>query len=590
MNYSSLMNQAVVLQTWPENVILAGCVVLLLLILYRVRHPPARGFSGNNKQGGVDELSGKHLAGDGTLSLELLSVFQLISSIVDHDAVQLKSVEDVFQLLARKVLAEMSLIGVQGICIEIGGQEFSAGDCSGNGWSIERDIVSAETGTGRLLLHGVVTDSEYPQDYQKICLRIADYLAGRLSSFLFLKKSMQEVALFRHLIDQATEIILIIDPLSGKIIDLNARACIELGYAPSELAGKRLGLILDVGKSDFFAENETDKYGHEMLMETNLVRSDQSKFPVEMSLKNIDLASKKYQLAMARDLSSRNEMRTQKIDMERQLIQSEKMASVGQLSAGIAHEINNPISFITSNLGTMGEYVNDVASLLAQYRDFTRMVDVEDDLLRSKQHELAALEDELQGGSLLKELEDVVAESLEGADRIKKIVQDLKSFAHPGEDKLKEMDINQGLESTLNIAWNELKYKVEVCKEYGDLPPVLCFPQQINQVFMNILVNAGQAIEKDGVMTIHTSHQRDMVVISITDNGSGIKKEDIAHIFDPFFTTKEVGKGTGLGLNVAYNIIKKHGGTLTVESIVGQGTTFTISLPVQGPGGEGCGV
>jgi PAS domain S-box-containing protein len=591
MDYSSLMHKAVLLARQPTTILVAGCSVVLLLIWYRFTHQRVQCCSASNtKQVDAVEYPASDSITAVNLSLEFISIFQVISAIVDHDAVQMKSVEDVFELLAQKVLGEMASLGVLGISIEIRDHVFVAGECSEKGWEIARDILGDERYTGTLLFYGAVAEEEYPEEYQKLCLKIADYLAGRLSSFLFLKSAMQEVALFRHLIDQATEIILIIDPLSGKILDVNARACIELGYAPSQLAGKRLGMILDAGKSDFFGENESEKYGHEIFMETNLIRNDQSQLPVEMSLKNIDLADKKYQLVMARDLSSRNEMMSEKIDMERQLIQSEKMASVGQLSAGIAHEINNPISFIMSNLGTMAEYVQDVSRLLTYYRNFVRMVDVDSDVLRAKHHALTVLEDELEGGYLLKELKDVVSESIDGASRIKKIVQDMKSFAHPGEDKLKETDINAGLESTLNIAWNELKYKVEVVTKYGDLPLVFCFPQQVNQVFMNILVNAGQSIEKDGVLTIQTSRQRHLVVISISDNGCGMDKDTAEHIFEPFYTTKEVGMGTGLGLNVAYNIIKKHNGTIRVESVVGEGTTFTISLPIQGPEGEGRGV
>jgi PAS domain S-box-containing protein len=586
MDFSLLLNKVQILTLWPNNMVLAGCLLLLLWLYVRCVLPSSAACSA----AGIDcdvktdpENQDISCEDEVCFSLELLSVFQVISSILDHDSVQVKLIGDVFVPLVQNVLREMKSVGVQGISITVNQELFAAGICSGNGWHLERDVLGDSLEKGVLQFYGVLPDHECPANQQKVCLKIADYLAGRLSRFLFFKKSMQEVALFRHLIDQATEIILIIDPLSGKILDVNARACIELGYAPHELAGKRLGMILDAGQDDFFIENESEKYGHEMFMETKFVRNDQTIFPVEMSLKNVDLADQKYQLAMARDLSARNEMIHQKMDMERQLIQSEKMASVGQLSAGIAHEINNPISFITSNLGVMQEYVQDVSRLLTEYRNFVRMVDIENDFLREKHLALTALEDEIEGGYLLKDLKDVVAESLEGADRIKRIVQDMKSFAHPGEDKLKATDINKGLESTLNIAWNELKYKAEVVKDFGELSPVMCFPQQINQVFMNIIVNAGQAIEQKGEITISTFQRKDIVHIAIADTGHGMEAEVVEHIFEPFFTTKEVGKGTGLGLNVAYNIIRKHEGYINVDSSVGKGTTFTITLPVQGP-------
>jgi signal transduction histidine kinase len=159
-------------------------------------------------------------------------------------------------------------------------------------------------------------------------------------------------------------------------------------------------------------------------------------------------------------------------------------------------------------------------------------------------------------------------------------VINLKDFAHPGEQKLKYADINKNMESTLNVVWNELKCKARVVKEYGDLPEVRCYPQQLNQVFVNLLVNAAQVIEKEGEIRIATRALDGKVEIKISDTGKGIPEENLSKIFDPFFTTKEVGKGTGLGLNVAYNIIEKHKGTIDVESTVGKGATFTIRLPL----------
>ncbi len=166
-----------------------------------------------------------------------------------------------------------------------------------------------------------------------------------------------------------------------------------------------------------------------------------------------------------------------------------------------------------------------------------------------------------------------------GILKIKEIVIGLKDFAHPGEHKLNYADINKN-KSTLNVVWNELKYKARVVKEYGELPQVKCYSQQINQVFVNLLVNAAQAIAKEGEIRISTRKIDDSVEIKISDTGAGIPKENLSKIFDPFFTTKEVGKGTGLGLNVAYNIIKKHKGTIEVQSEIGKGTTFTIQIPI----------
>jgi signal transduction histidine kinase len=181
---------------------------------------------------------------------------------------------------------------------------------------------------------------------------------------------------------------------------------------------------------------------------------------------------------------------------------------------------------------------------------------------------------------ILQDASELIEESKEGVERIKKIVMDLKDFAHPGVDEMKLTDINRNIDSTLNIVWNEIKYKALVKKDYGDLPQVKCYPQQLNQVFMNILINAAQAVRAKGVICISTFAENGRVLIRISDTGEGIPKENIPKIFDPFFTTKEVGKGTGLGMNVVYNIIKKHNGTIDVDSEIGKGSTFTIQIPI----------
>ena len=268
-----------------------------------------------------------------------------------------------------------------------------------------------------------------------------------------------------------------------------------------------------------------------------------------------------------------------------QLLQSEKMASIGQLAAGVAHEINNPSGFVSSNLKTLSEYQNDIEKVVREYRKLvknmknTRTVEHCPSSISEQIKRITDLEAEVDIDFILNDVPDLIKECREGTERIKKIVIALKDFAHPGEDKLKFADINKGLDSTLNVVWNELKYKSTVTKDYGDLPSVRCYPQQLNQVFMNLLVNAGQAIEKQGEIKIATRALDGKVEIKISDTGKGIPEEDLSKIFDPFFTSKEIGKGTGLGLNVVYNIIQKHKATIDVESEVGKGTTFSICLP-----------
>jgi len=268
-----------------------------------------------------------------------------------------------------------------------------------------------------------------------------------------------------------------------------------------------------------------------------------------------------------------------------QLLQSEKLAAIGQLAAGVAHEINNPVGFVKSNLGTLNEYEQDLTKLLDQYRMLETTLGKEknmegDGALQKALENIQKSKDEIDLSFILDDFKNIINESLEGMARVAKIVADLKDFAHVDKAELEHVDLNNGIESTLNIVWNELKYKAEVIKDLGKIPLVKCYPQRINQVFMNILVNAAQAIEYKGEIRITTRADNGHVEIRISDTGKGIPPDVLPKIFDPFFTTKEVGKGTGLGLNMAYNIIQRHKGTIDVESEVGKGTTFTIRIPV----------
>ncbi|MBW2017526.1 MAG: response regulator [Deltaproteobacteria bacterium] len=270
------------------------------------------------------------------------------------------------------------------------------------------------------------------------------------------------------------------------------------------------------------------------------------------------------------------------------IIQQEKMASIGQLAAGIAHEINNPTGFINSNLGTLLEYQEDLLKLLGECRALLEEIQKSEstDNIKERVKRILEMEEEADIDFLMEDMPQLVKESIEGTERIKKIIKDLKEFAHPGKQELVYADINHNLDSTLNIVWNEIKYKATVKKDYGPIPEVRCYPQQLNQVFMNLLVNAAQAIEESGEITIKTREENGFVRIQVSDTGKGIPPEHLSRIFEPFFTTKEVGKGTGLGLHVAYDIVKKHGGRILVESTPGKGTTFTVELPTDAGEGE----
>ncbi|GAG30170.1 unnamed protein product, partial [marine sediment metagenome] len=243
---------------------------------------------------------------------------------------------------------------------------------------------------------------------------------------------------------------------------------------------------------------------------------------------------------------------------QNQLIQSEKLACIGQLAAGVAHEINNPVGFVMSNLGTLTDYVGAFKELLTEYDRLAGEVKggngaSHDEVLAR----IDTLREDHDLPYILGDVDSLLGESADGVVRIRDIVQSLKSFARIDEEQIKEADINACLEVTLKIVWNELKYKCHVHKHFGELPLVRCNAGQLNQVFMNLLINAAQAIPEHGDITIETERDDDHVVIRIADTGKGIDSEHLSRLFDPFFTTKEVGKGTGLGLSISHGIIQK---------------------------------
>jgi two-component system NtrC family sensor kinase len=261
-----------------------------------------------------------------------------------------------------------------------------------------------------------------------------------------------------------------------------------------------------------------------------------------------------------------------------QLHQSEKLASIGQLAAGVAHEINNPIGFVNSNLGTLKGYVGQLIKLIDDVSTTIQPLLVDEPEVKKSLEELKRQADL---DFLREDIGSLITESIDGTTRVRRIVQDLRDFSRTGEIDMEWVDIHAGLESTLNVVSNEIKYKAEVVRDYGTLPLVECRPSQINQVFMNLLVNAAQAIDQKGKITLKSGCVDDKVWFSVSDTGCGIPPDIVARIFDPFFTTKPVGKGTGLGLSVSYGIIEKHGGKIDVVSQPGQGTTFTVWLPAR---------
>ena len=257
-----------------------------------------------------------------------------------------------------------------------------------------------------------------------------------------------------------------------------------------------------------------------------------------------------------------------------QMVQSDKMASIGILAAGIAHEINNPIGFVKSNLNTLSQYSHDTKELLE--------ILGKTDSLRT----IKSFIDDKDFGFVTTDMLQLVSESMEGVDRIASIVRGLKEFSHMGEDKFVKYNLNECLDNVLKVGWNEIKYRAEIVKEYGNLPLIECYPQQLHQVFLNIIINAAHAIKDKGKIVLSTYIEGITAVVVIKDNGSGMDKETQKKIFDPFFTTKPVGQGTGLGLYIVYKIIKTHNGTIDVESSPDEGTTIVIKIPINRKDGD----
>ncbi len=266
---------------------------------------------------------------------------------------------------------------------------------------------------------------------------------------------------------------------------------------------------------------------------------------------------------------------------QEQLLQSEKMASIGQLAAGIAHEINNPIGYVHSNLVSLRDYTSGLLELIGAY-EHALAPKLDEATLAT----IAGVRARIDFDFVSTDLPELINESREGLERVRRIVQDLKDFSHAGRDAgWRRVDIHKGLESTLNIVWNDLKYRARVERHLSALPLVECHPSEINQVFMNLLLNASHAIGERGTIVLASGHDeaQDEVWISIRDSGPGIAAEVLPRIFDPFFTTKPVGTGTGLGLSISYGIVKKHGGRIDVSNGAEGGAVFTVVLPVHQP-------
>lgn len=408
---------------------------------------------------------------------------------------------------------------------------------------------------------------------------------------------------YQAIMDTANDAIICSKP-DGTVYLWNRKAEQMFGYAAAEAIGRNLYELIspEHHRKDALQALQHARTGSGPVAGNTVQliakRKDDSEFPVELSASAMQIRSEWHTTSIIRDITERKQLEEklraqyeyvsginarllesnkQLEQAQMQLLQSEKMAAIGLLAAGVAHEINNPIGYVSSNLGTLERYLADIFVILDRYEAAEALLGADNPLLQ----ELQRLKEQKKLGYLRTDVRALIAESHQGLERVKHIVLDLRDFSHSSEDRWAWADVHKGLESTLNVVWNELKYKCEVVREFGVLPQIYCLPSQLNQVFMNLLVNAAQAIEGHGKITIRTGLEGDNVWVEVIDTGTGIPPENIPRLFDPFFTTKPVGKGTGLGLSVSFKIVEKHRGRIEVHSEEGKGSTFRVILPVQ---------
>mgnify|MGYP002150576692 CR=1 FL=1 len=314
------------------------------------------------------------------------------------------------------------------------------------------------------------------------------------------------------------------------------------------------------------------------------IRAKRDQYQKELEILNTDLEQRVQR--RTEQLSKKNHQLEDAYEELKQtqakLVHTEKLASLGQLAAGVAHEINNPIAFITNNLTTLSEYVLVYKSLIEHYDEYIEHSS--EHLNHSDLREIKRKVDTIKSKENLEflndDVENLLSETIVGTHRVSKIVAGLRDFSHTDNTELEPVDINECIESALMVANNEVKYKCKVKKDLSPIPLLACNKGKINQVLLNFIINAGQSIINEGTITIRSRLKDDEVIIEISDDGEGIKKENIDKLFDPFFTTKPVGQGTGLGLSISHGIIEEHHGYITVESKVGVGTTFQVHLPI----------
>ena len=316
-----------------------------------------------------------------------------------------------------------------------------------------------------------------------------------------------------------------------------------------------------VGASDYLikpCDLDVLAFSIERALERRMLLRNARRYKKDLEIRNAELDQQKGEL----------------VRLQAQMVQSAKMASLGLLAAGVAHELNNPAGFIYSNVDVLRQYVERLERCLFAYDEMT--------LPNQDADRIAKIKSEIDYDNIVNDLESIMSDCHLGAERIRDVVQNLRLFSRLDESEIKQVDLNEGIEATVRLLSRYYKSgRITLDRNYGELPLVNCYAAQLNQVWMNLLVNAAQAIEDDfGTVRVQTVSNGKTVSVSVTDSGKGISPANLKKIFDPFFTTKPVGEGTGLGLSISHGIVEKHRGTIAVDNIPGEGTTFTITLPV----------
>jgi PAS domain S-box-containing protein len=416
-------------------------------------------------------------------------------------------------------------------------------------------------------------------DSAPLVMGLYGYFLGRALDkiHLELENRTESEQRLRSILNNLSSGVLVTDE-SGVIQKCNAALCAMFGFGEGELRAQHINVLMppevaglhdtylrrlqESGRSDLFGKRR----------ELMAQRRDGKTFPIEIVIGEMKCADTRYFVGSITDISQRKQL-------EAQLHQAQRLESIGQLAAGVAHEINTPIQYVGDNLHVLRQNFEDLSALIAE---FQRCAESAPDLCRER---MLAAEERYDLAFILDDTPKAISQAIEGTERVSHIVRAMKDFSHIDRAKVSAVDINAALRNTLTIARNEYKYVADTKTLFADLPLVECYASELNQVFLNLIVNAAHAIAdkgpERGLITLVTQNTGAYVQISIKDTGTGIPKAIQDRVFDPFFTTKEVGKGTGQGLHIAHQVVAKHGGRLWFESEPGQGTSFHIQIPLQ---------